>query len=139
MGNDYSKCPEKPYYIFEDLLEVTVTISPMWSFICERSFSKPSLGRETKKFFLGRGQWLRPDCHLQKQPLFKLIDIVSHENQYLMFMLHSSEMMPGGSPSFKDEASIEKLYEVIEAVFTRAHSLGYTGATLREFGEAYSK
>jgi len=47
--------------------------------------------------------------------------------------------MPGGSPSFKDEASIEKLYEVIEAVFARAHSLGYTGATLREFAEAYSK
>lgn len=31
-----------------------------------------------------------------------------------MFMLHSSEMMPGGSPSFPDEKSIEELYECIE-------------------------
>jgi hypothetical protein len=116
-----------------------MTIRPMRTFTCEPSFAKPSVGREIKKFFLGRKQWLRPDCHLQKKPLFKLIDRVSHENQYLMFMLHSSEMMPGGSPSFKDEASIEKLYEVIEAVFARAHSLGYTGTTLREFAEAYSK
>ena len=139
MGNDYSQCPQKPYYIFEDILEVPMTIRPMRTFTCEPSFAKPSVGREIKKFFLGRKQWLRPDCHLQKKPLFKLIDRVSHENQYLMFMLHSSEMMPGGSPSFKDEASIEKLYEVIEAVFARAHSLGYTGTTLREFAEAYSK
>ena len=136
-GTDYSKYPREPYFIYEDILEVPMTIRKIRMLVREPSYVKPSFGRELKKFILGRKQWLRPDCHLQKQPLFKLIDRISCKNQYLMFMLHSSEMMPGGSPSFKDEDSINKLYEVIEAVFSRAHSLGYTGKTLREFSDSF--
>ncbi len=34
------------------------------------------------------------------------------------FMLHSSEFMPGGSPTFKDEAAIEGLYQDLEVLFS---------------------
>ena len=37
-----------------------------------------------------------------------------------MFMLHSSELMPGGSPTFRDAAAIEDLYVELEAVFALA-------------------
>ena len=49
-----------------------------------------------------------------------------------MFMLHSSELMPGGSPTFRTEAQIEHLYRELAAIFSKARSLGYTGATFRE-------
>lgn len=51
----------------------------------------------------------------------------------LLFTLHSSELMPGGSPSFPDEASIETLYREMERVFSRAESAGYRGVTMREY------
>jgi hypothetical protein len=38
-------------------------------------------------------------------------------NGYVEFMLHSSEFMPGGSPTFKDEAAIEGLYRDLEELF----------------------
>ena len=50
-----------------------------------------------------------------------------------MFMIHSSELMPGGSPNFKDENSIENLYIDIESIFSYAKSKGYVGITLREY------
>ena len=48
-----------------------------------------------------------------------LTDKISKEHQtdYLMFMLHSSEFMPGGSPSFIDNESIENLYRNLEVLF----------------------
>ena len=52
-----------------------------------------------------------------------------------MFMIHSSELMPGGSPNFKDEKSIEDLYNETEKLFKYAKSKGYIGITLREYYE----
>lgn len=135
-GSDYSKCPEKPYYIYEDILEVPMTIRKKHMFVWEKPYTLYSLCRELKRFVLGRNQWLRPDASLLQKPLTKLVDIVSKENQYLMFMIHSSELMPAGSPNFKTTESIERLYQIIESIFKRAVSLGYEGKTLREYAES---
>ena len=135
-GSDYSKCPEKPYYIYKDILEVPMTIRKKHMFVWEKPYTLYSLCRELKRFVFGRNQWLRPDASLLQKPLIKLIDIISKENQYLMFMIHSSELMPAGSPNFKDEESTDALYTIIEAVFKKAILLGFNGATLREFGES---
>ena len=51
---------------------------------------------------------------------------------YLMFMIHSSELMPGGSPSFPDEQSIENLYRSLEAFF-EAISDDYAGMTIGDY------
>ncbi len=134
-GSDYSKCSEKPYYIYKDILEVPMTIREKHMFVWEKPYTLYTLCREFKRFTFGRNQWLRPDASLLQRPLTKLIDIVSKENQYLMFMIHSSELMPAGSPNFKTPESIERLYQIIEAIFEKAVSLGYEGKTLREFYE----
>ena len=135
-GSDYSKCPEKPYYIYEDILEVPMTIRKKHMFVWEKPYTLYSFCREVKRFIFGRSQWLRPDASLLQKPLTKLVDIVSKENQYLMFMIHSSELMPAGSPNFKTSESIELLYQIIEAIFENAVSLGYEGKTLREYAES---
>jgi hypothetical protein len=47
-------------------------------------------------------------------------------------MLHSSELMPGGSPAFRTDASIRTLYEHLERLFEHA-SRFFDGATLAQF------
>jgi hypothetical protein len=54
-------------------------------------------------------------------------------------MLHSSELMPGGSARFDSSAKIEKLYEDIESVFEKSKNLGFTGATTSEYRRVFSK
>jgi hypothetical protein len=53
---------------------------------------------------------------------------------YIEFMLHSSELMPGGSPTFPTAGDIEQLYKNLETLFDEA--AGWSrGATLSEFHE----
>jgi hypothetical protein len=47
-------------------------------------------------------------------------------------MLHSSEFMPGGSPTFPDAPSNEALYSDLEALFERIQG-HFRAATLSEF------
>jgi hypothetical protein len=47
-------------------------------------------------------------------------------------MLHSSELMPGGSPSFRTVSDIERMYGYLEALFEKL-SAWCRGMTLAEF------
>ena len=53
-------------------------------------------------------------------------------NDYVEFMLHSSEFMPDGSPTFKNEADIERLYQDLEALFSWLQTRTQ-GMTLAEY------
>lgn len=44
-------------------------------------------------------------------------EIYNSEAPYAMFMLHSSELMPGANPTFKNENDIDKLYSDIKEFF----------------------
>ena len=79
--------------------------------------------------------WLRPNGKNLNEMKY-IIRKISLENNsnYLMFMLHSSELMPGGSPIFRTEDSIEKMYRDVEKIFSMI-SDKYQGVTIREFGE----
>ncbi len=50
---------------------------------------------------------------------------------HMEFILHSSELMPGGSPTFRNASDIERLYEHLEILFEDI-SAWCRGATLRE-------
>ena len=56
---------------------------------------------------------------------------------HVEFMLHSSELMPGGSPSFRDASAIERLYENLEVLFAEL-ATWCRGMTLQEFAAQYS-
>jgi hypothetical protein len=49
-----------------------------------------------------------------------------------MFMTHSSELMPGGSPYFPTTAHIEDLYESLDALFADV-ATRFRGMTLSNF------
>ena len=71
-----------------------------------------------------------------EKELISLVNKCKNED-YLMFMIHSSELMPGGSPNFKTEEDIDKLYEIIENLFSYIQKQGFVGATLREYYNHY--
>jgi hypothetical protein len=53
-------------------------------------------------------------------------------NDYVEFMLHSSEFMPGGSPTFKTQQDIEVLYRDLEQLFAWLQQRT-VGMTLAEY------
>ncbi|HKC53013.1 MAG TPA: deacetylase [Burkholderiales bacterium] len=54
------------------------------------------------------------------------------------FTLHSSEFMPGGSPTFRNGSDIERLYEDLEILFGEL-STWCRGMTLKEFHARFSE
>ena len=83
----------------------------------------------------GNTIWLRPNGR-NISSMIKLVDIISKsQSDYAMFMLHSSELMPGGSPTFKTKDDIENLYVTIKEIFQYC-SYSFEGITMRDY---YSK
>jgi hypothetical protein len=76
--------------------------------------------------------WLRPDGRNLRQMLRLLGRVQAEQSPYAQFMLHSSELMPGGSPRFATERRTERLYEHLEQLFETAAG-SFRGATLAEF------
>ena len=61
--------------------------------------------------------WLRPDGNNLKEMLWIIDKAFRIKMDYIQFMIHSSELMPGGSPVFQTKKSIENLYYDLEVVF----------------------
>ena len=76
--------------------------------------------------------WLRPNGRNQSEVLTLLRRAIEQRRMYVEFMLHSSEFMPGGSPNFPDERSIEMLYEDMNQIFEIARQ-SYRGSGLSAF------
>lgn len=110
-GPDYSK--EKPIISTRHgIIEIPVTT--LWS--------------EEKK----RAFWLRPNRKNLDEMLYLIEQYTHSDSNYLMFMLHSSELMPGGSPTFRTEDGIEILYQHLEIIFD-VISANYIGVGMEEY------
>ena len=77
--------------------------------------------------------WLRPNGN-NLNSMKSIIEEKNKKAEYLEFMIHSSELMPKGSPTFKTKASIEKLYSAIEELFSVIKSYHYDGIKLSDYG-----
>jgi len=125
-GTDYRTFPTKPYFIDLDqldrpgssaLLEVPVTIV--------RKSTVPLVT-----------SWLRPNGS-NRNSMLEILHQASEESwPCVEFMLHSSELMPGGSPTFKTLDDIEVLYDDLEALFSKAAEK-FQGMTLNEFYDEF--
>lgn len=130
-GTDYSKSSKNPFFI-DNVLEVPVTV---------RRTRRPEKNKVSSYFrvlFKPRRLWLRP----AKQSLDSmklLIDMVDKENDtnYLEFMIHSSELMPGASKFFHSQDEVNQFNSNIDKVFQYAHEKGYEGITLEEYYNNY--
>lgn len=69
---------------------------------------------------VGGRYWIRPDGNNLREMILILFKMIYEKKDYIEFMIHSSELMPGGSPVFKTVDSIEKLYYDMEIFFSIA-------------------
>ena len=83
-----------------------------------------------------RYAWLRPDGH-NGERLRDILTLAREQRRdYVEFMLHSSELMAGGSRTFPTVDSIEALYADLEALFDAAQG-SWRGVTLREYRDGF--
>lgn len=135
-GSDYSHAPESPYELYPGLLEVPVTIRRTHRFAIDAIRGPKDVLRQGKRLVKGQWQWLRPPKNPSASALIGLLnDVVASDDGYAMFMIHSSELMPGGSPNFPDDNSIESLYKVISKTFSHAAKLGFEGQGMTGFAK----
>ena len=66
--------------------------------------------------------------------LYLAVCVSKSNDGYLMFMLHSSELMPGGSWVFNNEEKIEKLYSDLSILFEYINR-NYTGMTIGNYAD----
>ena len=133
-GSDYSKA--SPYvHEIGSIVEVPMTIRKM-SIFNNLKTAKQFI----KRAIWGNKVWLRPATN-SLQEMIDLVNIVDKDPNcdYLEFMIHSSELMPGGSPYFKDSKSIEQMYNTIEALFHYIKGLGYSGISLYDYASSKKK
>ncbi|KAF1086095.1 hypothetical protein SPSYN_00833 [Sporotomaculum syntrophicum] len=134
-GSDYRAAPERPYYIYTDLLEVPVSIRKIRCFQLKRVLSLRDFLRECRDYIKGKEQWLRPDKFLSEKGMLRLVEIICKEDtDYLMFMMHSSELMPGGSNTFTTKQRVEELFVCMERLFSYIGQ-NYQGVTLKQYRE----
>lgn len=130
-GIDYRNVSCTPHMI-DAILEIPVTTGITHKLFIPENITIKNILKMFYYSAKGQTIWLRPNGHNLKKILW-LIDVcVEKQNDYLMFMLHSSELMAGGSPTFSDQNSVEALYRHLEIIFERI-SRCYSGCTLSEY------
>jgi hypothetical protein len=135
-GSDYNRCSEDPSVVKHSskggfLLEIPVTIR----ILRDLFFAGPrTVLPDLKRVIFGKPVWLRPNGNNLREMLALIEYIKESNSDYLMFMLHSSEFMASGSPNFKTEESIERLYADIDIIFEKIHK-NFQGITLKNYYE----
>jgi len=156
-GPNFRGAPNEPYFLgYTDvrkegkskLLEVPVTILFTNSLIRNNKFllnqfikyNKTLTYRILDRIFRLSPQWFRPYPYMTAGNLINVYRVASRQKLPVIEMvLHSSELMPGCSPSNQTLVSIEKLYAKLEKLFKFISKNNGQGVTLKEFASKYSR
>jgi len=147
-GSDYRNFPRQAYFLSSSdisiagkskILEVPMTIiesrSPIARVFAHHIPALPILDHACRR--LWPVAWLRPNGR-NLSSMQRIIDsCVADQREHVEFMLHSSELMPGGSPTFPTEESIERLYEDMDALFDYMGPK-FSGDTLAGFYQKFA-
>ncbi len=147
-GTDYTHFPHDPYFLSptdisaptrDGLLEVPMTIRP--SGLYRRApwvYRVPLLRQATNRLVSPALNHLCPAESNLRGMLRATRTARSESAAHLDFSLHSSELMPGGSPTFRDATDVERLYEDLEILFGELSS-HCRGVTLKEFHTSFTE
>jgi len=144
-GTDFSKFPQHAYLVDLDdvrrpgdspLLEIPVSVTePYFSEAARaarKALQKLPLGKKVANRLFPSLAWLYPKGKNHRM-LPRLLQTVLHEGRdFAEFMIHSSELMPGGSPNFPHHKSIENLYDALESLFAQAQAM-FEPMTMHEY------
>lgn len=124
-GTDYTHFPSHAYFLDphdisrsgnSTLLEVPMSIQYKHSALMNKV--KQGYDRLRGKKRGPSVNWLRPAGGNLAAMKRVAEATLTEGGDYVEFMLHSSEFMPDGSPTFKNEADIERLYDDLDALFS---------------------
>lgn len=123
QGSDYSKYQTKVYRLRDtNMCELPVTIkSRVRTSFCSGNFI------QSKKI------WLRPNGENLNDMIWLVNKNLGEKQNYLEFMIHSSEFMPGENPVFKTRENIERLYDQMDSLFSYIKGKGYIGITCSDY------
>lgn len=136
-GSDYTSFRSDPYWMDLNnisgqgeprLLEVPVTIFKGR----DHSWARPVIVRRALARLSPEWHWLRLNRWNLNYTLKVAERVVAEGRPHAEFMLHSSEFMPGGSPTFKSKGDIERLYKHLRILFSSIFGK-FEAATLSEF------
>ena len=125
-SNNYRNEKKTPRLIRNNLLEVPMTTS------LKHHFYGNSLKRKIINLIRGEERWLRPALQTEKEMLSLINDDLKSHKSYIMFMIHSSELMPKGSPYCDTQADVDFLLNKLENIFIQIQHLG-KGVSLKDF------
>jgi hypothetical protein len=144
-GSDYTGFPDRPYFLNSSdisrpatgtLLEVPMTTRSSGLYRRAPWAYRVPLLRQAAHRVSPKLGWLCPTQLLEKKNLNAMLQVASAARAeavaHLEFMAHSSDLMPGGSPTFRNASDIEDLYEHLEILFEDL-STWCCGVTLKEF------
>lgn len=146
-GPDYSDFPTNAYFMnsrdldkpmkprddVTSILQIPPTIIP--TSLPNKLHKAANDPLEIRKIWKER-IWLRPNGSNLKEMLY--IVEKTRNRDYIEFMLHSSELMPGGSPTFRTKQSIEKMYSDLNILFAEISRMR-EGVTLSGYASLYHK
>lgn len=136
-GPDYVDYPRKAYRVSgTEIIEIPMTVRMDHRFVLNEG-GNTSKKRNLKNFIRAvkgkKNLWLRPAGDNLSDLLYIVEQTKRSNLDYLMFILHSSEMMPGGSPTFDTPEKIETLYNNLEILF-REISKDFQGMSVAGYG-----
>ena len=150
-GSDYTAFPGRPYFLSPPdisapasggLLEVPMTTCSSGLYRKAPWAYRVPLIRQAAHKVSPKLSWLCPSPLLEKHNLKAMLQVAHAARAdgaaHVEFMLHSSELMPGGSPSFRNASDIERLYESLEILFVGL-SAWCRGVTLKELHAWFGK
>lgn len=126
-GPNYKNYSIEPSLIYPGLVEIPMTTRHIkWQ-------GEGSLKHRIRTSLLGDRMWLRP-IKLSKSYLKVITDsVIEDGSDYLQFMIHSSELMPGCSPYFKTNEEVDMLFNLMKWYFMYIFELGFTGSSLTDY------
>ncbi len=153
-GPDFRMAPSRPYFPSCDdvcrpgpggLLEVPATILYTGPFLKEDSkaaqwFSSLP-GSPLKRMLdrlLFRRRWLRIEPWSESRDWAAIYRAAERNGlEVLEFMIHSSELMPGGSPLSPTPESVERIYGLLAELFRDYRARAAEGIPLGEYARSY--
>lgn len=150
MVVDYRKAPHEPYRIDLDdvarpgdspLIELPLTVRRadppalrgLRDFLPAGSLAARGISRMVPVH-----RWLRPRRGNLASLIALLDETAADGRPYAQFIIHSSELMPGGSPYFPEHSDVEALFADLDALFAHA-ATRYRGMTTGGFARKWRR
>ena len=135
-GSNYSTASNHKFYLDDEKIvaEFPVSIYDCKKVIRPNEFTPRLIMKSIYHYFMHSKIWLRPNSDNNLNDMkYILKEVIDKDYEFVEFMIHSSEFMPGGSRNFPTSASVEKLFDCMDKLFSYAKTIGYEGYTFQSW------